>query len=134
MPAEEIIWYIQNKEVGGVDAVQGSIRGEIYQIMAIKDPEYMMLMVTTYGTLDHMVGSDTHQGCKRAGGELVTKQFNYHEVFGNHLNYRHQVEDNNNRRHSPISVERTWATNYWPDRCHAYFLVFPEFNTNYLRG
>ena len=37
-PEEEIIWHMQNKEVGDVDAVQGSIRGNSYHIMAIEDP------------------------------------------------------------------------------------------------
>ena len=35
VPSEEILRNIQNKEVGDVDAVQGSIRGKIYHIMDI---------------------------------------------------------------------------------------------------
>ena len=66
--------------------------------------------------------------------ELVTKLFKYRDIFGNHFNYRHQVDNNNNWRHYPISVERTWATKYWPGRCQAYFLALTEVNTNYLRG
>ena len=56
VPTEEIIWNIQNKEVGDVDTVQGSIRGKRYRIMAIKEPDYVMLMMTTYGTLEHLEG------------------------------------------------------------------------------
>ena len=37
---EEIIWHTQNKEVGDVDAVKGSIRGKNYHILAIKDPNF----------------------------------------------------------------------------------------------
>ena len=80
--------------------------------MAIEEPYYMMLIMTTYGTLEHLEGSDTQRRYKGEGGELVTKKFNYNEVFGNHFNYIHQVDDNNNWRHSPISVEMTWATKY----------------------
>ena len=87
--------------------------------MAIKYPNYVMLKMTTYGTLDHLEGSDTQQRYKEAGGELVTKQLKYREVFRNDFNYRHQVYNNNNCRYSPISVERTWATKYWSERCHA---------------
>ena len=90
--------------------------------MAIKDPKYVTLMVTTYGTLENLKGLDTHRRYKGAGGELTTKQFNYHEVFGNHFSYRHKVDENKNRPHYPISVERTWATNYYPNWCHAYLL------------
>ena len=59
VPAEEILWYTQNKQVGDVDAVQGSIRGKIYHIVAIKEPGYVMLMMKTCGTLEHLEGSDT---------------------------------------------------------------------------
>ena len=38
-PAEEILWHMQNKEVGDVGVVQVSIRGKIYHIMAIKEPD-----------------------------------------------------------------------------------------------
>ena len=117
-----------------MEAVQGSIRGERYHIMDIKDPDYVILMMTTYGTLEHLEGLDTQRRYKGDGGELMTKQFNYCEVFGNHFNYRNQVDNNNNQRHFPISVERTWAKNYWPDRCHAHFLALTEVNENYLRG
>ena len=93
-----------------------------------------MLMMKTYGILEHLEGSETHRSYKGAGGQLVTKRFNCCDLFGNHFNYRHQVDDNNNWCHSPISVERTWATKYWPDRCHAYFLELTEVNENYLWG
>ena len=117
-----------------MDAVQGSIRGKSYHIMATKEPDYVMLMMKTYGTLEHLEGSDMQRRYKGAGGELATKRLNCCEVFGNHFNYRHQVDDNNNRRHYTISVERSWATKYWPDRCHAYFLALAKVNANYLWG
>ena len=72
----------------------------------------MMLMMTTHGVLEHLEGSNTQRRYKGAGGELVTKQFKNYELFGSHFNYRHQVKDNNTWRYSPISVGRTWATNY----------------------
>ena len=68
MPEEEIIFNIQNKDVGDVDAVQGSIRGKSYHSMSIKDPCYVMLIITTYGTLDHLEVLDTQRRYKGAGG------------------------------------------------------------------
>ena len=130
MPSEEIIRRMQNKEVGYVDVVQGSIRGNSYNIMAINYTKYMMLMITIYGTLENLEGSDTQWRYKGAGEKLVTKRFNYCEVFGKNFNYRHQVDNNNNQCHSTISVERTWATNYWPGWCHEYFLALPEVSAN----
>ena len=93
---------MQNKEVGDLDAVQGSIRGEIYYIVAIKEPDYVMLMTKTYGMLEHLEELDTHRRYKGSGGELVTKQLNYRGVFGNHSNYIHKLDDNNTRRHYPF--------------------------------
>ena len=94
----------------------------------------MVLMMTTYGKLEHFEGSDTQQRYKGAGGEFVTKRLNYCEVFGNHFNFRHQVGNNNNWLHSPISVERILYKKYWPNRCHDYSLVLTEINANYLWG
>ena len=56
-----------------MDAVQGSIIGKSCHIMAIKDPDYVMLTMTTYGALEHLVGSDTQRRYKGEGGELVAK-------------------------------------------------------------
>ena len=54
VPAEEILRHMQKKEVGDVDTVQGSIILNSYHITAIKDLDYLMLMMTTYGTLEHL--------------------------------------------------------------------------------
>ena len=48
---------MKNKEVGDADAVQGSIRGKRYKIMSINEPDDMVLMMITYGTLEHLEGS-----------------------------------------------------------------------------
>ena len=50
-----------------MDAVQGSIRGKSYHIMAIKEPNYIMLMMTTYGKLDHL-GGVGHTAEVKGGG------------------------------------------------------------------
>ena len=42
-------------------------------IMAIKEPNYVMLTMTTYGTLEHLGGLDRHKRYKGACGELATK-------------------------------------------------------------
>ena len=68
------------------------------------------------------------------GGAMETNEFMYMDVVTHHFLYRHQVHDKNNRRHPPISVERTWATKYWPDRCFAWYLAVSEVNVNYARA
>ena len=51
---KEIIWHMQLKYVGDVDAVNYTICGKSYHIMAIKESNYVMLMMTTYGTLEKL--------------------------------------------------------------------------------
>ena len=54
--AEEILRHTKNKEVRYVDAVQDSVRGKIYLIIAIQDPNYRILTMKTCGTLGHLEG------------------------------------------------------------------------------
>ena len=51
-----------------------------------------------------------------------------------HYKFRHQFDDNHNRQYSPISFERTWATNFWEDRNCVWYLATSEVNTNLAWG
>ena len=65
------------------------------------------------------------------GVETAKKnKFNYPEVVGNHFLYRHSVNDHNNKRHSPISLEGLWATKYWPNRVFSFLLSVTKVNVN----
>ena len=44
-----------------------------------------MIMMTTFRTLVIFEGLDTQRRYKGSGGEVVTKRFNYCEVFSNHF-------------------------------------------------
>ena len=54
VPADDIVQHMQNKEVGDMDDVQGSMRGKSYHINSINEPLYVMLMMTIYGMLEHL--------------------------------------------------------------------------------
>ena len=41
-----------------MDAFPYIICDKIYHIMATKDPDYVVFMMTTYGTLENLEGSD----------------------------------------------------------------------------
>ena len=75
----------------------------------MKEPDYMMKLISTYGTnelqLDHPAKRKYLQD-----GKEVTKDFHYPEVVSNHFNYHHTVDNHNNKRHSPICFEYVWAT------------------------
>ena len=118
--------------MGNDDAVNQVEDGVAYHVFCMKDPDYLMKLMTTYGTLDP-TDKRARRKFKR-GGVMETKEFMYMEVVANHFLYRHQVDDNNNRRYAPMSIDRTWATKYWPDRCFAWYLAVPEVNGNYARA
>ena len=117
------------KEVGNVDAVKQVEYGLAYHVFCTKDPDYVIKLITAYRTLEP---TDKRTRRKLKHGDVMEKrQFMYTEVVANYFLYQHQIDDNNNRGHAPISIEKTWATKYWPDRCFAWYLAVSEVNENY---
>ena len=98
------------KEVDNVDAVKKVEYWVDYHVFLMKYPYYVINLMTTYGTLEP---TDTSARRKfKRGGIMDTKEFMYTDVFANHFLYQYKVDDNNNRRHAPISIEKPWATKY----------------------
>ncbi len=85
-----------NKEVGAVDVMHGFLDGVKVLIFAMKEPDYVMSWISTYGTNEQM------------GEEKYYK-------------YVHCIDDNNVNRHSPISLKTTRKTKRW--ECHV-FCIF----------
>ena len=79
-----------------------------------------MKIMTTYITLEP-TDKMTQRKFKRVG-VMNTKGIMYIDVVVNHFMNRHQVGDNNRRRHAPIFIERTCATKYWPGSCFDCYL------------
>ena len=96
-----------------------------FHVYAMKEPDYVMSIMSTYGTNQRM-GKETQR--ELVGGER--KKFFYPEVIGNHFLFRHSVDDHNNKRHSPISIEEIWATKWWPNRVFAFLLAVTEVNAS----
>ena len=84
--------------------------------------------------LDELEGAITRRYFIDRSGAKETKQFTYQQPFGIHFRYINQMEDQNNQRHAPISLERTWATKFWPDCNFAWYLVLQEVNTYIVSG
>ena len=75
---DDIIQHFANKEVGSADALRGQLDGVPVYIYGMKEPEYTMMLMATYGTL-------AEQGDKKTrnfmdGGSKVVKKFKYPEV------------------------------------------------------
>ena len=88
-----------------------------------------MKLMPTYGTL-YPMDKRTWKKFKRSR-VTETNQFIYTELVANNVLYRHRVDDNNNRRHTTIFIEKNWDTKYWPDICFAWYLSVSDVNTNY---
>jgi Transposase IS4 len=92
----------------------------------MKDAGYISMFMSTYGTLDI-----TDKVARRwiiTNEGISREEFNYSEVFANHYQYRGAVDQHNARRHSPISLETTWATKTWQHRVFAFFIAVTEVN------
>ena len=46
-----------------------------------------------------------------------------------YFRYKHQLEDRNNQRYAPISLERTRVAKFWNDHNFDWYLVMSEVNT-----
>jgi Transposase IS4 len=94
----------------------------------MKEPDYTMVMMSTYGTLNRVGAINRRDYNDNGVKQQIT--FQYPEVISNHFTYRHMVDDHNSRRHSPISLEATWATKTWENRVFTFLLAITEVNIN----
>ena len=133
IPGDDIDAHFANKDVAHVNALPMELEGNKYHMFAMKEPDYTMKIMSTYGNLEELTGADTRQTYKSVDGEMMMKTFKYTKVFGNHFRYHHQVDDHNSHCHAPISIETTWKTKYWPDQNFAHFLAVSEVNMNLVR-
>ena len=82
---DDIIQHFANKEVGSADALRGQLDGVPVYIYGMKEPDYTMMLMATYGT-------SAEQGDEKArnfmdGGSKVVKKFKYLEVVYNHYQF-----------------------------------------------
>ena len=105
--------HFASREVGNVDSVKQVEDGVAYHVFFMKDPDYVMKLMTIYGPLEPK-DKKTHRNFK-LGGVM--------EVVANHFLYRQKVDEKNNRRYAPIYIYKTWATKYWPYSCFAWYLA-----------
>ena len=63
-------------------------------------------------------------------GESLVEMFKYRKTFVFNFHYPRQVNYDNNRLHSPISLERIWDTKFWIDCKFAWYLYMKEVNTS----
>jgi hypothetical protein len=72
---------VEEKYVGNADALCGTLDGVKFHIFAMKRPDYMMMVMSTCGSLNEMTKGDTARTWTDSAVELVTKRFNHWEPF-----------------------------------------------------
>ena len=51
IPGDNIISHLAQKGIGELDALQGMLDDVKFHVVAMKEPDYVMMFMTTYGTL-----------------------------------------------------------------------------------
>jgi hypothetical protein len=80
-----------------------------------------MTIMSAYGTVNEE-GAVKKRIFNDAKGNKQVRTLFYTEVFHNHYQYRHVVDDNNNNHMQSIPKEETWKMGYWPNRGFAFIL------------
>ena len=99
-----------------MDSWAGNLDNVPSHIYSMKEPDYVMLLMSTYGMNSRDSRKETQHDWKE-GGVMMTKMFKYPEVVHNHFQHCHSVNDHNAKRHSPISIEVVWATKITEVNC-----------------
>jgi hypothetical protein len=128
VPGEDIIRHFDDRHVGTVDALRGVMNGKPFHIYAMKEPDYVMQLMSTYGTLERL-GDDRI----RELSDRSRIAFKYPEVVYNHYRYRDAVDNHNASRMYPIALEESWKTARWPCRVFQFLLAITEVNCRFAR-
>ena len=127
----EIDEKMEANEVGTVETIQGTLVGIPYRIFCMKDPEYIMKMMSTYGGDHPLDGQPEVIRVVPVPGDdpPQTVKFMYPETVANHFKYRHMVDDHNNLCHALPSIEATWKTHRWANHVFSFLFAVSAINT-----
>ena len=93
-----------------------------------------MKLMATYGVFVEIDGSKTLKLLTAVNGEKFVQLFNYTERFHTHFKFYHQLDDHNNSRHSPLSLEESWATKDWKHQVFSFIISLVEVNARLSHG
>ena len=129
VPGDMIDDYFKEKEVGSTDSLKGTLEDVPYDIFCMKEPDYVMKIMSTYGGLFEKDGQKTSKRSFRIGNEDHNVEFKYKIPFSNHFDYRGVVDNHNGLRHMKPSIEQIWKTRRWAVRVFSFLLAVSEVNT-----
>ena len=126
VPGEQIIQHFNDKSIGDADAIHGELDGKFFYLFGMKEPDYVMQIMSMYGTLQKK-GPEKKRHYE-VDGQKEVKMFFYPEVVHNHYAYRDMIDNHNSQRMHPISIEETWMTTRWPNRVFGFLLAITVVN------
>ena len=124
VPGDEIIANFDNKNVGDVNAIKGTMDGVPFHIHAMKELDYIMMLMSTYGTTLRMGVMKRWHYTVEGVKEVV--DFQYPEIVHNHYKFYDMI-DNSFQMH-PISMEETWMTMRWANCVFCFLLAITIVN------
>ena len=126
VPGEQIIQHFNNKDIGDADAIHGELDGKFLYLFRMKEPDYVMQIMSTYGTLQKK-GPEKKRHYE-VDGEKEVKMFFYPEVVHNHYAYCDMIDNHNSQQMHPLSIEETWMTTCWPNHVFGFLLAIMVVN------
>ena len=100
--------------MGDADAIRGELDGIPFHIYAMKEPDYKMQIMSTYGTLKRKGIKNKRHWMEGGTKHVIT--FCYPEVVHNHYAFRVMIDNHNSQQIHPIYLEESWMTTRWPNR------------------
>ena len=76
------IQHFNNKDIRDADAIHGELDGKFFYLFRMKEPDYVMQIMSTYGTLQKKGPEKKRQ--YDVDGQKEVKMFFYPEVVCNH--------------------------------------------------
>ena len=92
---QEINDYFRMEELGATMRLQGMLAGVKFDVFAMNEPEYVMMLMSAYGCLSVKLGQK--ESVRENEGDV--KKFKYTEMIVNHSDYCGAVDFHNAKRH-----------------------------------
>ena len=127
VPGDNIITHFTNEEVGKADAIKGVLDDVPFYLFVMKEPDYVMQIMSMSGTLGNLGEEKTWHFTINGACQVV--KFCYPEVVHNHYAYRDMIDNHNSQHMHPISMEETWMTARWPNHVSCFLLAVTMVNT-----
>eukprot|EP00957_Ditylum_brightwellii_P118629 9048388-Ditylum_brightwellii.AAC.1 len=108
--------FSEDTAIGYHARLPGVLDGAGFDIFGLKEPEYTVVVMSTYGQLTVTEGQKDSMRNLGTGSDEIT--FKYTVMFSNHFQYCGAIDDHNSKRYDGcdgchMSLETTWKTTRW---------------------